>query len=86
MTDAFKRIKMKIKILGTGFSKCKTFEKLVNAVVVENNLNADVSKIEDIVQIMNYGIFSTPGLVVDEKVLISGRIPSKSEIVKLLTE
>ncbi|MCK9290587.1 MAG: thioredoxin family protein [Bacteroidales bacterium] len=76
---------MHIKILGTGCSRCKTLEKLVNEVVAENNLNAEVSKVEDIVQIMNYGIFATPGLVVDKEVLLSGRLPSKNEIVKLLT-
>lgn len=77
---------MNIKILGPGCQKCKTFERLVKEVVAENNLNAEVSKVDDIVQIMSYGIFSTPGLVVDEKVLISGRLPSKKEITKLLTE
>ncbi len=76
---------MHIKILGTGCSRCKTLEKLVNEMVAENNLNAEVSKVEDIVQIMNYGIFAAPGLVVDEEVLLSGRLPSKNEIVKLLT-
>ncbi|MCK9448844.1 MAG: thioredoxin family protein [Bacteroidales bacterium] len=76
---------MHIKILGTGCTRCKTLEKLVNEVIAENNLNAEVSKVEDIVQIMNYGIFATPGLVVDEEVLLSGRLPSKNEIVKLLT-
>jgi small redox-active disulfide protein 2 len=71
---------MEIKILGTGCSKCKTLEKTVREVVAENNFEAQISKIEDIVQIMNYGVISTPGLVINEKVVISGRIPSKDEI------
>lgn len=77
-------MKMNIKILGTGCPKCKTLERLTTEVVTENNYDAEISKVEDIVQIMNYGVMRTPGLVVNEKVLISGRIPSKEEIKKLL--
>jgi small redox-active disulfide protein 2 len=71
---------MEIKILGTGCSKCKTLEKLTKEVLVENNFEASVIKVEDIMQIMNYGLMSTPGLVIDGKVVISGRVPSKNEI------
>jgi len=77
-------MKMNIKILGTGCPKCKTLEKLTTEVVNENNFDAEISKVEDIVQIMNYGLMGTPGLVVNEKVLISGRVPSKDEIKKLI--
>jgi len=69
-----------LKILGTGCSKCKTLEKVTTEVVKENNIQADIQKVEDIVQIMNYHIMTTPALVVNEKVVFSGRIPSKSEI------
>lgn len=75
---------MNFKILGTGCAKCKTLEKLTHEVVRENNYDAEIGKVEDIVQIMNYGILATPGLVLDEKVLISGRVPSKEEIKKLI--
>lgn len=75
---------MNIKILGTGCPKCKTLEKLTIEVVNENNFDAEVSKVEDIVQIMNYGVMGTPALVINEKVLISGRVPSKDEIIKLI--
>lgn len=71
---------MVVKILGTGCAKCKTLEKLTREVVSENNFDVQISKVEDIVQIMNYGVMSTPALVIDEKVAISGRIPSKDEI------
>jgi small redox-active disulfide protein 2 len=71
---------MEIKILGTGCSKCKSLEKIIKEVVAENNYNAQITKVEDIVQIMGYGVMSTPALVIDEKVAISGRIPSKEEI------
>lgn len=73
-------MKATLKILGTGCSKCKTLEKLTTEVVKENNLDADIQKVEDIMQIMNYHIMTTPALVVNEKVIFSGRIPSKSEI------
>ncbi|HPW98351.1 MAG TPA: thioredoxin family protein [Flavobacterium sp.] len=77
-------MKMNIKILGTGCPKCKTLERLTTEVVTENSFDAEISKVEDIVQIMNYGVMGTPGLVVNEKVLISGRVPSKDEIKKLI--
>jgi len=71
-----------IKILGTGCAKCKSLEKTTLEVVSENNFDAKVSKVEDIVDIMNYGVMGTPGLVINEKVVISGRVPSKDEIKK----
>ncbi len=73
---------MNIKILGTGCQKCKTLEKATTEVVSENNFDAEITKVEDIVDIMNYGILATPGLVINEKVVISGRVPSKDEIKK----
>ena len=75
-------LKTNIKILGPGCPKCKTLEKLTNEVVNENAFDAEVSKVEDIVQIMKYNIFSTPALVINEKVVIKGIIPSKDEIKK----
>lgn len=71
---------MEIKILGTGCQKCKTLERMTNEVVTENNIQAHISKVEDIMEIMKYGIIATPGLVINEKVVISGRLPSKDEI------
>jgi small redox-active disulfide protein 2 len=73
-------MKINLKILGTGCAKCKTLEKVTNEVVAENNIDAEVQKIEDIVEIMAYGIMTTPALVINEKVVFSGRVPSKSEI------
>jgi len=75
---------MNIKILGTGCSKCKTLEKLTREVVEQNGIEATITKVEDIVEIMKYGIMSTPALVVDEKVEIKGRVPSIDEIKKIL--
>lgn len=75
---------MNIKILGTGCPKCKTLEKLTREVVEQNGIDATITKVEDIVEIMKYGIMTTPALVVDEKVEIKGRVPSIDEIKKIL--
>jgi small redox-active disulfide protein 2 len=75
---------MNIKVLGTGCAKCKTLEKLTMEVVGENKIVAEISKVEDIVQIMGYGVMATPALVINEKVSIIGRVPSKEEINKLI--
>jgi len=79
-----KKLIMEIKILGTGCAKCKTLEKITNEVVIENNFEVMISKVEDIMDIMNYGVIATPALVINEKVVLSGRIPSKDEIKKLI--
>ncbi len=73
-----------IKILGTGCPKCKTTTKLVEEVVKENNIDAIIEKVEDIMDIMEYNVLSTPVLVIDEKITIKGRVPNKNEIVELL--
>lgn len=71
---------MEIKILGTGCQKCKTLERMTAEVVAENNFSAEITKVEDMMEILKYGIIATPGLVIDEKVVVSGRLPSKDEI------
>ena len=76
---------MDIKILGSGCARCKTLEKQVINTLTELNITADVSKVEDIVKIMDYGILSTPALVINEKVIFSGRIPSASDLKEILT-
>jgi len=76
---------MEIKILGTGCPKCKTLEKLTREVVAENAINASITKVEDIVEIMKFGVMTTPALVVDGKVEIKGRVPSSDEIKQVLT-
>ncbi len=77
---------MHVKILGTGCPKCKALEKSVRDVVEQNGIAAQVSKVEDIGEIMKYGVMTTPAIVVDEKVAVKGRIPSADEIKKLLTQ
>jgi small redox-active disulfide protein 2 len=73
-----------IKVMGAGCTKCRNLEKITNEVVKENNLDAEVLKIEDIVQIMSYGVMTTPALVVNGKVVASGRVPTKSEILSFI--
>jgi small redox-active disulfide protein 2 len=75
---------MEIKILGTGCTNCKNLEKATYNAVAELNILADISKVEDIQQIMSYGIMRTPALVVDGKVIVYGRVPSVSEIKEML--
>jgi small redox-active disulfide protein 2 len=77
---------VEIKILGTGCAKCKTLDKITREVVEKNGINANITKVEDIMEIMKYGVMSTPALVVDEKVLVKGRVPSSDEIKQLLTK
>lgn len=82
--NSIRAANMEILVLGTGCTKCKSLEKLVHEVVKEQNMDAQVSKVEDIMEIMKYGVMSTPGLVVDGKVMMSGKLPSKKEIIELL--
>ncbi len=74
-----------IKILGTGCPKCKELEKTTREVADGMGLRAIITKEEDIMKIMFYGIMSTPGLVINDKVVVSGRLPSKSEIKEFLS-
>jgi small redox-active disulfide protein 2 len=73
-----------IKILGTGCPKCKTMTGIVQEVVKENHIDATIEKVEDIVQIMEFNIMTTPALVIDGIVSIKGRVPSKEEVLALL--
>ena len=77
---------MEIKILGTGCSNCKNLEKDTREAVAELNLDVTVVREEDIVKIMSYGIMRTPALVLDEKVLFYGRVPSVNELKEMLSK
>jgi len=76
---------MNIKILGPGCAKCHELDKRTRRAVQELGLDADVEYIQDINEIIKYGILTTPGLVVNGKVVCSGHVPSEDEITKLLT-
>lgn len=77
---------MEIKILGTGCPKCKTLEKLTQDVVTKNGIDATITKVEDIIEILKYNIMTTPALVIDGKVVVKGRVPSAEEIKQMLTK
>lgn len=75
---------MTIQILGTGCAKCKTLLTNTQAAVQALELSADVEKVEDIQQIIRFGVMTTPALVVDGTVKVAGRVPSVDEIKELL--
>ncbi len=77
---------MEIKVLGTGCSRCRALEKTVVNSLAELDITADVSKVEDIMEIMEYGILRTPALVINGKVVLSGYVPDANEIKKLITQ
>lgn len=77
---------MEIKVLGSGCPKCRALEKATQDAAAELGLEASIVKEEDIMKIMEYGIMRTPGLVINEKVVASGRVPSSGELKQILTQ
>lgn len=75
---------MNIKILGTGCAKCNQVEKTAREVVKELGIDASIEEVKDIRKIMEYNVLITPGLVVNEEVVISGHIPSKAEVTQFI--
>ncbi|TYP99240.1 small redox-active disulfide protein 2 [Tenacibaculum adriaticum] len=73
-----------IKVLGTGCTKCKKMASIVQDVVTENNIDATVEKVEDIMEIMKFNVMLVPVLVIDDVVTIKGRVPTKNEVLALL--
>ena len=77
---------MEIRILGTGCPRCNELEKRTINALAELNVGADVQKVKDIKKISEYGVFLTPGLVINNKVKSSGRVPSPDEIKSWIQE
>ena len=75
---------LNIKILGPGCTNCANLENLCRETVSENNIDASIEKITDYRDIMSYGILSTPGLVINGKVVLSGKLPTKSTLTHWL--
>jgi len=76
---------MIIKILGTGCARCKQLEKTALEVVRELSIDATIEEVKDIKKIMEYPILTAPGLVIDEKLVCSGRVPTKAEVTTFIT-
>jgi small redox-active disulfide protein 2 len=73
---------MKIKILGTGCTKCNQLEKVTKEVLKEMGIDVPIDHVKDIQKIMEYPILTTPGLVINEEVVVAGKVPSKAEVTK----
>ena len=76
---------MKLQILGTGCPKCKKLADTAQAAADELGLDYEIEKITDINEIMKFGVMLTPGLAVDGKVKVSGKVPSVDEIKQMLS-
>ncbi len=76
---------LEVKILGTGCPNCKKLEAETKKAVDTLGIEAKVEKVTDYQSILEYDVISTPGLVINEKVVSSGRIPSQGEITSFLT-
>jgi len=72
---------MKIEVLGTGCAKCITLEKVVKEAIAQSGKFVQLEKVDDIMQIMSYQVVSTPGLVIDGKVVSTGKVLSVNEVL-----
>ncbi len=75
---------MLIKVLGTGCAKCKKLEANVEAAALELGIDAKIEKVEDLQQIMEYGVMSTPALIVDDEIKFMGKVPKVADLKKYL--
>ena len=71
---------MEIKVLGPGCPKCETTKKNVEEAAAESNIDAEITKVSDTMEIAKHGVFGTPAVVVDGEVMSVGKIPTKEEI------
>jgi small redox-active disulfide protein 2 len=77
---------MKIKILGSGCSRCKKLEQNVRNLTALNNIDADIEKVSDIQEMIKYGILATPALVINEKLKSSGTMPKDRQVLAWIEE
>lgn len=76
---------MIIKVLGPGCARCQQLEKTVNEAVKELSIDAEIVHVRDMNKMMEYPILTTPGLVIDENLVCSGRVPTKAEVTTFIT-
>ena len=77
---------MEIKVYGPGCAKCKTTQAVVEKVIADNNLTITVTKVDDIMEMMQANILATPAVSIDGKMVFKGRIPSESEVLEAIKE
>ena len=75
---------MDIKILGSGCVNCKNLESLTLQALADLGLQVEIDKVTDPVEIVSWGVMSTPALVIDDEVVLSGRVPSAADVKKLI--
>jgi small redox-active disulfide protein 2 len=75
---------MIIKVLGTGCAKCNQLENLTKDVLKEMNIEAKIEHVKDINKIMEYPIITTPGLVINEELVVSGKVPDKAKLNQII--
>ena len=75
---------MDIKILGSGCAKCQTLESLTRDGITELGLDAEFEHVTDPAEIASWGVMATPALVIDDEVVVSGRVPSASDVKQML--
>ncbi len=75
---------MEIKVLGPGCKKCNTLAEATQKAVTELGMDVNITKIDDMIKILSYGVMSTPALVINEKVVVSGKVPSVNEIKEFI--
>ncbi len=76
---------MKIKVLGPGCARCHQLEQTIREVVRELGIDGEIDVVNDVGKMMDYPILTTPGLVIDEKLVCSGRVPTKAEVATFIT-
>jgi len=72
---------VEVKVLGTGCAKCKTTQELIEGVARENGIDIKLEKVEDLTDIMSFGVMSTPGVIIDGKIAHTGGVPDKKTIL-----
>lgn len=75
---------MEIKVLGPGCAKCKSTYHVIEKVLKENQVEVTLTKVDDIMEIMNYNVMTTPAVVVDGVVKIKGQVPTEGDVKKIL--
>ena len=77
---------MEIKVLGTGCNNCKKTKAVVGEAIRDLGIEATLIEVQDIPSIMAYGVMSTPAIVINEKVVSTGKVPAKSQVIQMIRQ